>query len=158
GMRSLWAPSLRRIFALAAVSAVTLTSCGGSTTTTSAGSPTIGPTATSPVGVPTSASPTPATWERMAASHWKGDYQPPTQSVGDGTRMLMAAPQATPPDCKEFVLAYDPATDAWRTLSQVPKQKGCFEGVDEAVWTGEELLLWASRTPPTTHPRTGGGT
>jgi len=137
------ASPLPRFIVVLAVAIVALAACGGSTDT-SAGSPSTDPTTTGPTTPPTSPSqaPTQASWQRMAASTWRGDYQPPAQSVWDGKEMLIVVTQPNPPDCKEFVVAYDPAADSWRTLSQVPKPKGCFEGLDKVVWTGHELLLW----------------
>ena len=87
--------------------------------------------------------PTPASWRRISALPTLDAYYPPPAAVWDGHEMLVVFTQADPKTyCRETLMAYDPSTDAWRTAFIVPTPKGCFEGSDKAVWTGEELLLW----------------
>jgi hypothetical protein len=46
------------------------------------------------------------------------------------------------PYCRYVTFSYDIARDAWTRLPPAPGPIGCMEGGDEAVWTGEEVLLW----------------
>ncbi len=85
---------------------------------------------------------TPASWHRIAPAPIDFDYFTPAAAVWDGHEMLLVVTHnSATGNCDETVLAYDPSADSWRTLSRVPKPKGCFEGSDKAVWTGHELLL-----------------
>jgi Galactose oxidase, central domain len=125
-----------------AVVTVVLASCdrgSDSSVGTSTGPVTTPPSTTaSPSGAPT-----PATWRRIAAVPIEGDYYPPAATVWDGDEMLVVITQSDPKTyCSETLVAYAPATDSWRAIGLVPTPKGCFEGSDKAVWTGEELLLW----------------
>jgi hypothetical protein len=124
------------------VSLVGLASCGGGSgteaTTPSSATPTsVSPSSTNPPA------PTPASWRRISPSPIRDDYYAPAQAVWDGNEMLVVVTQSDPTSfCKETVFAYEPSSDRWQMLSRVPTPKGCFEGSDKAVWTGQELLLW----------------
>ncbi len=123
--------------------AVGLSSCSARSTSSASGSPTSTRPPSSSVTISPSVTPTPASWRRISALPTLGAYYPPPAAVWDGHEMLVVLTQADPKTyCKETLMAYDPSTDGWRTASIVPTPKGCFEGSDKAVWTGEELLLW----------------
>jgi N-acetylneuraminic acid mutarotase len=133
------------ILVLLATAIVGFAACGGanSTSTASNAPPTASEPSTSSMSASGNPFPTPASWRRIATSPVHGDYYLPAAAVWDGAEMLVVVTQSDPKSyCKETLFAYDPSNDSWRTVSQVPTPKGCFEGSDQAVWTGHELLLW----------------
>ena len=131
------------VAALLAVALVGFTGCAQRLSTSPgspSGSPSISPTPSRSVS-PTPA-PTPASWRRLAGSPLH-DYWPPAAAVWDGREMLVVVTHSDPKaNCAETLYAYNPSEDVWRMVSRVPTREGCFEGVERAVWTGEELLLW----------------
>jgi len=128
--------------ALVAIALVALVGCSGETSSSS-NSASVRPSASSASSSSTPM-PTPMTlvWSRIAPAPVSGGYYPPAQAVWDGHEMLVVVSQFDQKTCSETLLSYDPATDAWSTVSDVPVPKGCYEGTDKAVWTGEELILW----------------
>ena len=138
GSRS-WRVNITVLLMLAMVG---FTACGGSTGTTTGTSP--GATSsTAPSSTSQTPTPTPASWRRIPVAPIHGYYSTPAGAVWDGKEMLVVATKGgRSGDCKEYVVAYDPTLDSWRTMSRVPAPEGCFEGSDEPVWTGHELLLW----------------
>ena len=120
-----------------------LSACSAQSTSSASGSATSTRPPPTSAAVSPSVTPTPASWRRIPALSTLAAYYPPPAAVWDGYEMLVVFTQADPKTyCRETLMAYDPSNDAWRTVSLVPTPKGCFEGSDKAVWTGEELLLW----------------
>jgi hypothetical protein len=65
-------------------------------------------------------------------------------SVWTGKQMIVsgltASPDGTLVGAAEVAAAYDPATDAWRSLAAPPKTESFCRR--SAVWTGSEMLVW----------------
>jgi hypothetical protein len=105
-------------------------------------------------------------WRTLPAAPIPSNYQ--QAGAWDGSELLIAERVASPVGfCKDAAAAYRPADDAWHKLPPPPGPKGCFEGGDQAVWTGHEMLLWGvtntAYNPTTNHwrhlpdPPTGDG-
>jgi hypothetical protein len=132
----------RSLMALAAFAlvAVALSSC--TRTTDSAAGPPSSSSAVTPTSSSSTPSVTPASWRRIAPVPFRWGYYTPAAAVWDGHEVLLIVTRSgRHADCAENVVAYDPSSDSWRRISEVPKQVGCYEGADKAVWTGHELLL-----------------
>jgi N-acetylneuraminic acid mutarotase len=132
----------------ATVTLLAFTACGNPPAPVGGGGATTPPTASRSSAAATSTSamhaPAPATWRRIGALPVERDYFTPAQAVWDGEEMLVVVTSMENPSgfCRETVIGYDPAADAWRVITRVPTPKGCYEGVDRPVWTGHELLTW----------------
>jgi hypothetical protein len=141
-------PSVRRghrrgVSLMLFLALIALPSCGGDGSPTGSASPSSPVSRSSPPSpISTTPAPTPATWRRIASAPFRFDDDSPSMAVWDGREVLMVVTRTSAPNCDESVIAYDPASDSWRRVSRVPKPKGCFEGVEKGVWTGDELLLW----------------
>ncbi len=149
GRRTPW----RSVIAVTAL-ALLLASCAAHTSSMGNG-PSAAPTSpvvtSSPSKSHTGPTPsvTPATWRMLPQAPIAG-MRPgsPAQAVWDGTEMLIVTSRWTPDkrSCMEVGVAYNPATDSWRSLPQMPHTGDCGDPLmtDRAVWTGKELLLWGT--------------
>jgi N-acetylneuraminic acid mutarotase len=82
------------------------------------------------------------TWQRLPSAPIAAPYIP--TSVWTGTEMLVfgRVMSATPGGDFDVAAAYNPSTDTWRELPAGPDREGSFEGHDQTVWTGSEMLVW----------------
>ncbi len=72
----------------------------------------------------------------------RGDYG--ATGVWNGSQMLIAERVSVShaPYCVDVAAAFDPSGGTWHRLPPAPGPQGCFEGGDQAVWDGTEMLLW----------------
>jgi N-acetylneuraminic acid mutarotase len=102
------------------------------------------PTSPSPAPSPspTSAQPKLGTWQRLAKAPIDAPYI--RVSAWTGTEMLVfgRVMSTTPGADFDVAAAYNPATNAWRVLPAGSNRVGGYEGHNEAVWTGSEMLVW----------------
>jgi hypothetical protein len=77
----------------------------------------------------------------MAASNQIWRYDPAMAWTGDDLLMVGGS---NGPGLDDVALAYNPATDGWRTLDGPPDGVGGRSNLvgGPGVWTGEELVLW----------------
>ena len=137
----------RRIALIGVCAALALVgaSCSSSGGSSTAQTPKATTPATHPATTPPSpsSSPKPGVWRLLPPAPVKTPMYS-SAAVWDGKEVLLSG-RVCP--TKESVLgytqtvAYDPATNTWRKLPPFPGPRGCFQGGDNAFWTGKELLL-----------------
>ena len=96
------------------------------------------PTATSP-SAPSNAEP--GAWRLLPPAPVKKPMFG-VAAAWDGTDVFVSGrvcPEGTPGFTQ--TVAYRPSTNTWRTLPRFTGPRGCFEGGDNAIWDGKELLL-----------------
>src|SRR5712691_7562110 len=103
---------------------------------------------------PTTPRPKVGTWQRLPAAPIEAPYV--RESVWTGTEMLVFGRVMSflPGGDFDVAAAYDPATHTWRKLPAGPDREGSFEGGNQAVWTGSEMLVWGI-TNKAFNPTTG---
>lgn len=84
--------------------------------------------------------PTTDTWRRIAAAPRTGATDPVSVWTGREWILTERQPASGGPTREDSsrLLAYDPATDHWRTLPRAPVAGGY---IDDGVWTGRDVLF-----------------
>jgi hypothetical protein len=88
-----------------------------------------------------SAAPRPDSWQPLPPAPLA--FEAGHASVWTGTELIVSGLTGTPPASTEAAIAYDPAKRRWRRLAAPPATGNYCRR--SAVWTGEEMLVWACR-------------
>jgi hypothetical protein len=153
-------PARRCLLAMGVALAMVVSACGdegsSSATPTTAASPTsttlpfspttAGSSKSSTTTVATATTPVAGTWRAIAPAPVVGRNG--VTAVWTGTEMVVTGGVTADPGMGRRAVgdgaAYDPATDAWRTIAPAPMGTSVAQ---TTFWTGSDVLLWAGNSP-----------